>query len=75
MKFNKNKLFLSGAILGLFGAGFVYGSSQISDARAETLTMSGGSYTVYWAPTGYNFDTSGPFTFNGDNLNDVRNWV
>lgn len=75
MKFNKNKLFLSGAILGLFGAGFVYGSSQISDARAETLTMAGGSYTVYWNPTGYNFDVSGPFTFNGGNLDDVRNWV
>ena len=75
MKFNKNKLFLSGAILGLFGAGFVYGSSQISDARAETLTMSGGSYTVYWNPNGYNFDTSGPFTFNGGNLNDIRSWV
>ena len=75
MKFNKNKLFLSGAILGLFGAGFVYGSSQISDARAETLTMAGGSYTVYWNPTGYNFDVSGPFTFNGGNLDDVRSWV
>lgn len=75
MKFNKNKLFLSGAILGLFGAGFVYGSSQISDARAETLTMAGGQYTVYWDPIGYNFDVSGPFTFNGDNLNDVRSWV
>lgn len=75
MKFNKNKLFLSGAILGLFGAGFVYGSSQISDARAETLTMSGGSYTVYWNPIGYNYDVSGPFTFNGGNLNDVRSWV
>ena len=75
MKFNKNKLFLSGVILGLFGAGFVYGSSQISDARAETLTMAGGSYTVYWDPTGYNFDVSGPFTFNGGNLDDVRSWV
>ena len=75
MKFNKNKLFLSGAILGLFGAGFVYGSSQISDARAETLTMAGGSYTVYWNPTGYNFDVSGPFTFNGGDLDDVRSWV
>ena len=76
MKFNKNKLFLSGAILGLFGAGFVYGSSQISDARAETLTMAGGQYTVYWNPgPGYNFDVSGPFTFNGGNLNDVRSWV
>ena len=50
MKFNKNKLFLSGAILGLFGAGFVYGSYQISDARAETLTTAGGIYTVYWNP-------------------------
>ena len=75
MKFNKNKLFLSGAILGLFGAGFVYGSSQISDSRAETLTMAGGNYTVYWDPTGYNYDTSGPFTFNGGDLNDVRSWV
>ena len=75
MKFNKNKLFLSGAILGLFGAGFVYGSSQISDARAETLTTAGGIYTVYWDPTGYNYDTSGPFTCNGGNLNDVRSWV
>ena len=75
MKFNKNKLFLSGAILGLFGAGFVYGSSQISDARAETLTMAGDQYTVYWNPIGYNYDVSGPFTFNGGNLNDVRSWV
>ena len=75
MKFNKNKLFLSGVILGLFGAGFVYGSSQISDARAETLTMAGDQYTVYWNPNGYNYDTSGPFTFNGGNLNDVRSWV